>query len=628
MNPKKIFSPLAVGLALYATAAIFLLWLQIHFAPLVDVSDGIMHFQIAQQAPQNWKLFFDTWGKPLFTALAALPAQFGFIGMLTFNLLIGGTTVFFGIRLLPSNSKIAWMWPIWLLSAQLYLYTIRGGLTEPLFGLLCVMVLYFAQQQRWKSLAIVLGLSFFSRPESVVLIPFGAIYLLMHRKWRPLLLMGAPFVVISLMGWPWHKSFFWYITEQTYVGAADIYGSGAWNHFLKNLPEIYGWPLLIGGGLAFSVILWKNIQPSQNKPEAQQLYLWLAVLPTLGILLLHSYLWWAGAKGSLGLLRVMATTIPLVAAAVFYVVHHWQRHFPRLVLVGFVMASAVVAGLELEHYYAHRKSLITPHPHQKQPELVGAWLSAHQKSSKVAFLHPLVGYYGNLNPHDTARAMWIWDLKRKEPLMGLRYGDYLVWDAPHTPNEGNLQLEDLLQHPHFEPVAYFPPAENLMTLGDRPLDFYIFKVVPQARRMQSEILAQQNLYANAPQRFDAAEFIHIPVELQWPKDKNYLYIDVLWEGTAHHTGAQKIYAVMQQDYAAGLRLYRIAEVDQGTDGALQKFEVKGRITPATQDFPLKIYIWNPQGAQVQLQDLKFETRRIFTAAADAPAEMDSILQAH
>jgi hypothetical protein len=52
-------------------------------------TDSITHYQIARHAFKYPQLFFDHWGKPLFTLLSAPFAQLGYIGSVVFNLLCG-----------------------------------------------------------------------------------------------------------------------------------------------------------------------------------------------------------------------------------------------------------------------------------------------------------------------------------------------------------------------------------------------------------------------------------------------------------------------------------------------------------------------------------------------------------
>jgi hypothetical protein len=52
-----------------------------------DVGDGIMHYFISNASWENPELFLHHWGKPLFILFSSSFAQFGFYGMVIFNII-------------------------------------------------------------------------------------------------------------------------------------------------------------------------------------------------------------------------------------------------------------------------------------------------------------------------------------------------------------------------------------------------------------------------------------------------------------------------------------------------------------------------------------------------------------
>src|SRR6202008_2844708 len=75
----------------YWSLGITVLWL---FSLLIsneippDTGDGIMHFFISEAAWEDPLLLLDHWGKPLFILLSSPFAQFGFNGIIIFQLLV------------------------------------------------------------------------------------------------------------------------------------------------------------------------------------------------------------------------------------------------------------------------------------------------------------------------------------------------------------------------------------------------------------------------------------------------------------------------------------------------------------------------------------------------------------
>ena len=61
--------------------------------------DSWLHYQMARYAPKHPHLFLDQWGKPLYTTLASIPSQFGFIGIKIFNIGCALVTAFLAFRM-------------------------------------------------------------------------------------------------------------------------------------------------------------------------------------------------------------------------------------------------------------------------------------------------------------------------------------------------------------------------------------------------------------------------------------------------------------------------------------------------------------------------------------------------
>ena len=123
-----------------------------------DTGDGLAHFFISQISWQDPSYFFDHWGKPVFILLSSPFAQFGFSGMIIFNVLVFSASMLIGYKLLDKLKVSAWLQsllPLFLLTAKDYCLTVMGGLTEPLFNLaLIVAALLLLQKQKrcfaWK----------------------------------------------------------------------------------------------------------------------------------------------------------------------------------------------------------------------------------------------------------------------------------------------------------------------------------------------------------------------------------------------------------------------------------------------------------------------------------------------
>src|SRR5690606_3513360 len=132
------------------------------------------------------------------------------------------------------------------------------------------------------------------------------------RQWKVLPFALAGHAVYGIAGLLVFGDLFWAFHQDPYTGAADIYGRGDLLHFVEHFKEMFGTPLTWLATTAMVSGAWLWMRDVASRPVLR-LLLVVGVLPCLAILGVHSLLWWQGAKGSLGLLRVMATAAPLLA---------------------------------------------------------------------------------------------------------------------------------------------------------------------------------------------------------------------------------------------------------------------------------------------------------------------------
>ena len=98
MEWRLVTERAAYALALLLGIALLLL----HSANegLLEMGDGVQHYQIARFSWRHPELFLDLWGKPLFTLLASPFAQFGHTGVVVFNTVVAVISGLIGVRAL------------------------------------------------------------------------------------------------------------------------------------------------------------------------------------------------------------------------------------------------------------------------------------------------------------------------------------------------------------------------------------------------------------------------------------------------------------------------------------------------------------------------------------------------
>lgn len=136
---KFLHYPLVVSMVF-----IFVYYMEAIGDIILSPGDGINHFQIAKYSWNYPGLFFDHWGKPLFTLLSSPFAQFGFKGMIFFNICLFVVSSIFLVKISKKLTlKNEWLAIALCFAAPVYFRIVLSGLTEILFSTIVIVTLYF-----------------------------------------------------------------------------------------------------------------------------------------------------------------------------------------------------------------------------------------------------------------------------------------------------------------------------------------------------------------------------------------------------------------------------------------------------------------------------------------------------
>ena len=282
--------------------------------------DSWNHYLYARWAWQHPTLLLDQWGKPFFTTLAMPFAQLGIGAVLFLNhACILATAWLSYLTARKMGFKNPWM-VIFLFAWQpIVLANAHSVLTEPSNALVLVWICYLFAGNRWKCGAVVASFLPVVRSEGFVLLGAILLFLALRNRWKymPLSVVGVLLygIVGALISGKWN----WLFAENPYVrqevdGGFEA-GHGSFWHYAMHQKEIMG--IIVAALCLVSLVLvliyvakrLKRKTPAANSQIA--LWLWW---PLLGFFFLaHSILWWKGAMGSHGLLRVFVTVSPVMA---------------------------------------------------------------------------------------------------------------------------------------------------------------------------------------------------------------------------------------------------------------------------------------------------------------------------
>jgi len=435
-------------------------------------ADNIAHYQISRFSFKYPELFLDLWGKPVYTTLSAPFAQLGYHIAKAFNLIISVLTLLFSAkiagRLFPGSSIFI---VILTAFAPVYFLLSVSCLTEILFSFVLIVAVYLFIREKYIAAAVVLSFLPLVRNEGIVILPVFAVALFLSRSYRsiPFLLFGI--VIYSITGFFVYGDILWLINRLPYSLGESIYGKGNLLHFVKNSPDIFGIPLLIL--IVAGFICWLIEILKRFSLRSRNTILFIVIAGSwVTYFAAHSYVWWKGTGGSLGLTRVMGGIVPLAALTGMKVYEFLIQKIKGMNVTYSVFF--ILAMLQIVLFFTRHSLMLKAGPTEQLIKKSADFIRFNEAQRKVCYFNPLVIHYLKLDPYNTEECNWF-VADKHQPSNSMEWGDLLVWDAHFGPNEGNVQLKSLENDPFLKKIKAFYPLQKVTVLGGYDYSVQIFK---------------------------------------------------------------------------------------------------------------------------------------------------------
>jgi len=318
-----------VATALFAIASVYF---TLRNKSDIDL-DATTHYLMARAAFHGHYFLVDVWGRPLCTIMYCLPAYFG--GQIAARLMCLALAI--GVALVTWRIAIAQQFRspaipvVFLYSMPLFLVHSFSTLTEIPVALVLALAFWAYQKRVFWAMALLAGILPAGRPEGFGLVLLAIATLVLHRRFAEIILAVLPFVLwnayaahlMPIPGKPWFR---WVFANWPY-STESLYGRGPWWTFAKNMWQMVGClavPFLAAG------FVWTLPHPrrtetrDKNRSTIPGVWLfypadplacgdvWLALIP-LGLLIIHSVIWWQGKFGSNGQIRYLLMAAPMWA---------------------------------------------------------------------------------------------------------------------------------------------------------------------------------------------------------------------------------------------------------------------------------------------------------------------------
>ena len=288
------------------------------FLPYPYSADDVTHYLIARRALHDPGQFLHIWGRPGFTVLHALPAQFGFMGCRITSIVLGLLTSLTVSRILANRGRGVAALGFVFCAFQPYFFQLSdGALTEVVFACTLALGLRLGQKGHLKTAACVWSWGAITRLEGMpLLLVFAGWFILRARRsgreggtpWRALVLQIFLLGVFPLV---WNALCFIdsgfseplpIFSHNDFLNAPTAYyGQGAWYDFLQRSWVIHG-PLLLGLMVIGIPAMWRR------RDRLVPAYL-------TGFYALQSALWAGGWFATAGYDRFFVSIAPLAAIA-------------------------------------------------------------------------------------------------------------------------------------------------------------------------------------------------------------------------------------------------------------------------------------------------------------------------
>ncbi len=453
-------------LTLYGLFAIGVI---LFFTGTGDSGDSVLHYLYAQSAPKHPELYFNHWGKPVFTLLASPFAQFGFNGMKVFNSLTVVTMLYFTYKALEGMrmERPAVALLIIICSPLLILHTF-SGLTEPLFALFIAWGLYLVVRKKWWWACIVISFLPFVRSEGLIVMSAFGFYFLIKNQWKilPWLLFGH--LAYSVVGFFYYGDLLWVFTKIPYAQTDSIYGSGDLFRFVDQLPFVIGIPSAILLAVGLIVLL---IQLVRRKFHSE-----LHAIVFYGFLsffVAHSLFWYLGIFNSMGLNRVLLGVMPFMAIiglvganAIISLAKNSKiaKSVTTWLLAGLILLFPIADNPSAVHW---KRDMNLSGEQQVAKEMADYLLRTQGRNHKFVYAPPYISVALDIDHFDRSKRMDLNPVWLKE----VKKGDILIWDDWFSVVDCHITQEMMEERADFRKLKSFHGMQQ-----DRPVTYTAYIV--------------------------------------------------------------------------------------------------------------------------------------------------------
>ena len=461
------------AIVLSFTLFIFMLWFSTKNTGSPGGADPFTHFVMARWSFTHPTLFFDQWGKPLYTIFVAPFTLIGFKWAVAFNIILSVASGFLVYKsALKLKIKNAWLGIVFTVFTPIFFYISFSTLTEIMFAFVGTLSVYLFISKKYYASVIVMSFIPFARTEGIIFFPIliAALVLVKKYKFIPLLLVG--FVVMAFAGYTVMNDILWPINTIPYAAdSSGIYGQGELSHFLMYLPYLLGFTLIIL--FVIGVLNGFNIA-SGNLWSHNAATVFLLTGISIGYFSAHSVVWAFGMGGSAGLIRVIAGVTPTVALVALWGFDSLMSPISSKPRITF--GIAVLLGLfVIQQAFSKNNYPINDGVEMQVVRKATHYLKQTELDTNfIIYYNPIVAYLLDIDPYSRVRGKERFDDPNNFDVNTPK-GTIFIWESHFSPFGNQVSKDKIESNPDFIRIKDFQPDIPFKVSGGRDYEVIIYQ---------------------------------------------------------------------------------------------------------------------------------------------------------
>ena len=483
MDMKK-FTDKYLHLIILSLLCILLITLSLFSEGYYGGTDSLVHYFMSRYLLRHPNLFFDLWGRPLFTILSSPFSQFGIHGIKIFNILTGLLASYISY-LIAKKLKLSPSFLVILLVCftPLYCITLMSALTEILFSLVLVLAVYYFFEEKYILSSVIISFLLFARNEGFIFLPLFFLAFLAKKKVKAIPFLVTGFLFFSLIGSFYYKDLLWIIHNFPYsVHNPAFYKSGSLFHFFALHDQIMGAPLEILAGIGV-VYLISQFFSKDRKRRSGAFYEFLLIPgPFVVYVVFHSVLYWKGLGGSLGLERVIAGVLPLAAILGMKGYHRINKFLPDAWMKTIILIVCIFLVTRM-NFLTYPYPIEFGYEENLQKQASGWFEKSIYVKEQLYYTDFNSCFFLDTRPDiDPVKQSGLIQIHSVNDLRSIPPGWIVQWDAHFGANECRVPRDSVMLNPHLKLLNCFQDDNPWPTLGGKPYGILFFIALPHDRK--------------------------------------------------------------------------------------------------------------------------------------------------